>query len=75
MKSLVQLEKGKTGIVIELKGGHNFIYKMDALGIRPGVKIKKTSEINVSGPVIVEIGNTKMAIGKKMAQKIIIKEL
>lgn len=74
MISLIQLEKGKTGTVIELKGGQSFIQKMDSIGIRPGVKIKKISEINAGGPVVIEIGNTKVAIGKGMAAKILVKE-
>ena len=42
------------------------------MGLRVGVKIKKLSAQVLKGPVTIKIGNTKLALGPKMAQKILV---
>lgn len=72
--SLTELEQGEDGEVVELTGGHNFRRKLDALGIRPGKKITKISNMVMNGPVTVKINNTsRVAIGKGMADRILVK--
>lgn len=75
MITLNQLDKLKIGKVIEIKGGHGLRNKLDGLGIREGCIIKKISKIGTAGPVVIKIGNTQIAIGKGMAEKIIIEEI
>ncbi|MBI4655648.1 MAG: FeoA domain-containing protein [Elusimicrobia bacterium] len=69
---LTDLDRGKTGKVLEISGGRGIRQKLDALGIRTGVKIKKISSQILRGPAIVQAGNTKVAIGYGMAGKIIV---
>ncbi len=73
--TLIELKKGETGKVIEIMGGHHLHNKLDAMGIRKGVLVKKVSDIRLSGPVIVMIGNTSVAIGRGMARKIIVEKV
>jgi|DewCreStandDraft_4_1066084.scaffolds.fasta_scaffold428126_2 ferrous iron transport protein A len=75
MITLQQLDKLKTGKVIEIRGGNGLRNKLDGLGIRQGCIVKKISPTGFPGPIIIKIGNTQVAIGKGMAEKIIIEEI
>jgi ferrous iron transport protein A len=70
--SLVELKENEVGKVVEILGGCGLHQKLDALGIRVGVELKKISSVVARGPVIVEVGNTKIALGYGMARKIIV---
>lgn len=70
--SLVELKENEVGKVVEILGGCGLYQKLDALGIRVGVELKKISSVVARGPVIVEVGNTKIALGYGMARKIIV---
>lgn len=72
MISLTELEEGKTGKVVEIIGGRRMYQKLDGLGIRVGIKIKKISALILRGPVVVEVGNTQVAIGYGMAKRIVV---
>ncbi len=69
---LVKMKEGQKGIVIEIAGGHGLLMRLDAMGIRPGVKLEKVSSQFMRGPVIVKAGNTRVAIGFGMARKVIV---
>mgnify|MGYP001772861188 CR=1 FL=1 len=71
-KDLTQLEQGQKGKIVELIGGRGFLAKLDALGIREGIEIIKLSTISKKGPVIVQVGNTQVALGYGMAKRIIV---
>jgi len=73
--SLVELKENEVGKVVEILGGFGIHQKLDALGIRIGVEVKKISSIAARGPVIVEVGNTKIALGYGMARRIILEKL
>lgn len=49
--------------------------KLENLGIREGVVIRKVSQQAFRGPVIIEIGNTRIAIGCFMAAAIKVEEI
>ena len=53
---------------------HHFplMQRLEAMGIRPGVVLKKVSNQFLRGPVIIEIGKTQLAIGHGMAVKILV---
>jgi len=75
MIDLTEMKSGQKGKVSEIRGGRGITVKLEALGIRPGVVISKVSTQILRGPVIVEIGKTKVAIGFGMARRIIVKLL
>lgn len=70
---LTQMKPRETGIVQELKGGQEFISRIQSMGIRPGKEIVKVSSHFMRGPQTVKIGNSKVAIGFGMAKKILVK--
>jgi len=69
---LNQLEEGKTGVVVDINGGHGLVRRLESLGIRVGKKVTKVSSQFLRGPVTVRIDNSQVAIGFGMARKIIV---
>ena len=69
---LSNMEDGQEGIIIEIKGGRGLLNQCDRIGIRIGKNIKKISQQPIWGPVIFEQDNMKIAIGFRMASKILI---
>ena len=71
--SLVRMEEGQSGRVVEIQGGRGLINRLDTLGIRPGRKVTKISSMFMRGPVTIQIGTSQMAIGYGMARRIVVK--
>jgi len=69
---ITQMKEGEKGKVIEIQGGRGLVSKLDSLGIRPGVEITKISNQLLYGPVVVQVGNTQVAIGLGMARRVIV---
>ena len=72
-KDLTQIPSNLDVQVVEINGGHRFKDKIEALGVRNGVKVRKLSAQVLNGPITIKIGNTKIAIGHGMAKKILVK--
>ena len=70
--TLRQMGAGQSGKVAEIQGGQGLINRLNALGIRPGKRITKVSSMLMQGPVTIQSGSTRMAVGFGMAQKIIV---
>jgi len=67
--SLVKMEIGTKGKIIEIHGGEEMSLKLERLGIRIGEEIKKISQQAMRGPVVVEEGKSKVAVGFGMQMK------
>ena len=72
LKTIHDLKNGEISKVKNLIGGRQFIGKAESMGIRAGVQITKVSSQMMSGPVTVKVGQTQIAIGHRMAKRIII---
>jgi ferrous iron transport protein A len=70
--TLRQMQSGQSGKVVEIQGGHGLVNRLNALGMRPGKKITKVSSMLMRGPVTIQSGNTRIAVGFGMANKMII---
>ncbi len=70
--SLNDLKSQEIGVVAQIEGGRELVNRLEALGIRPGKKIKKISSMFMKGPVTVQVDRTQVAIGFGMARKILI---
>jgi ferrous iron transport protein A len=70
--TLAEMKTGQTGTVVGVLGGHGLIRRLDALGIRPGKKVTKTSSTLFHGPVTLRVDNAQVAVGFGMARKIIV---
>ena len=69
---LAELKAGITGTVTSIDGGHGITNRLDAMGIRCGIKITKLSGQFMRGPVIIKVGSTQVAIGYGMAKKVMV---
>ena len=66
------MEAGQTGTVIQIVGGRGLIRRLEAIGIRPGMKVTKISSMLFRGPITLRIGNAQVATGFGMANKILV---
>jgi ferrous iron transport protein A len=71
---LLSLSPGERGVVVDLRGGPNFRSRLYAMGLAPGA-IVRVLENYPRGPVIVEAGGTRLALGKGMAAKVLVRKL
>ena len=66
------MQRGQSGRVLQIQGGHGMVNRLSALGIMPGKKITKISSMLMRGPVTIEVDRVQVAIGFGMANRIII---
>jgi ferrous iron transport protein B len=71
--SITSLEEGEEGIVFSLTGGKNFVGRLAGMGIVPGIRIKILR--NIGGLIIVLASDTRIALGKGQANKILVVRL
>jgi len=67
-----QMKEGQVGKIIEISGGYGFTKRLHALGIRSGKMIIKVSSMFKRGPVTIQMGPVQVAIGFRMAGKILV---
>lgn len=64
---------GKTGTVVALTGGRHFQHRLASMGIHVGCDIEILHSSNDRrGPILVAAGETRLAIGQGMADKILV---
>jgi ferrous iron transport protein A len=66
------MRPGQRGVVVAIQAGLGATRRLDAMGIRPGVVLKKVSGQLFGGPVVVQAGNLRIAIGLGMARKVLV---
>lgn len=68
---VISLEPGKTAVIIRLDGGFLFRKKIGEMGIREGKTIRLVAIHPFHGPVVVEIDEREITLGRGMAEHII----
>lgn len=66
---LSNLAPSETGVVHELIGGRGFMSRLAALGFTPGTKLVMVQNFG-HGPVIVNIRDTRIALGRGEAARV-----
>jgi ferrous iron transport protein A len=69
---VTEMKTGETGIVVEILAGGGAISRLQALGIRHGVKVTKVSAAFARGPVVLKVYGTQTALGYGISRKIIV---
>ncbi|RKY54855.1 MAG: ferrous iron transport protein A [Candidatus Neomarinimicrobiota bacterium] len=69
---LTQINQGETAVVVDIRAGYGLSRRLESMGIKPGVMITKVSSQLMRGPITVQVGNSRIAIGFGMAKKIIV---
>lgn len=72
---LLELDTGKAAVVKQIEGGYDLQRRLMALGIRVGQTVRKVGSGPFKGPVVVEVDRARVAIGKRMAMKVLVEEL
>lgn len=71
--SLVEMRTGQRGEIVQILGGRGMVRKLWVLGVVPGKKVEKVSSLLGSGPVVIRLGQQEIALGRGVAQKILVK--
>lgn len=59
--------------VVQVQSGVRAAQRLSELGILPGTTIRKISQAPFRGPLQIEVRGTRLAIGRGIAQKIMVK--
>jgi len=70
--TLAQMKDGQEGTVAEIMGGRWAYSRLTSMGLRPGSRIVKSSSMYWHGPVTFRINNTQMAVGRGLANRILV---
>jgi ferrous iron transport protein A len=68
---LCELHSREQGAVVELHGGRAFIARLAPLGFTPGASLTMVQNYG-HGPLIVRVRDTRIALGRGEAAKIIV---
>ncbi len=71
MKTLVDLKTGARAVIQQLHGGREFSSRMAGLGFSPTAEIIVIQNYG-HGPIIVEVRETRVALGRNEANKVLI---
>ncbi|MCU0607274.1 MAG: fused ferrous iron transport protein A/B [Candidatus Edwardsbacteria bacterium] len=66
--NLLKLQNGEEADIVSIDGGHGLAERLERLGLRPGVRVRKVSE---AGPVVVAVGSAQVALGRGMAARVV----
>ena len=68
---LSTIDQGKEVTLIDIRGGRGVRSKLYSMGLVPGVNLKILNRSG-SGPVMIAVKDSRLAIGRGMAEKIIV---
>lgn len=69
--TLTDLKIGEEAIITTINGGHGIHAKLESMGLREGSRVTKSAV--PAGGLLCQTGNTQIAIGAGMANRIIVK--
>lgn len=69
--SLEQLSSGQHAVVRTLSGGHELTARLTAMGIAPGVTVEVLQNAR-RGALLVRVRDTRIALGRGEASKILV---
>jgi ferrous iron transport protein A len=72
---LSNLKVGQSAKVISCDTGSSCQERLKALGLVKGKIVKKVSNLKMRGPIVLEVDRAKVAVGRGMANKILVKVL
>jgi len=73
MISLLDLEEGESGHILSVLGGRAMSKRLADLGLNQGAGITLLRKTLFSGPVQVEVCNSRFVLGRGLASKIMVK--
>jgi Fe2+ transport system protein FeoA len=71
---LSELRKGEVARIERMRGGHQFLSRLASLGFTPGAHLTVVQNFG-HGPIIVSLRDTRVALGRGEARKILVERL
>ncbi|MBP7148180.1 MAG: ferrous iron transport protein A [Acidobacteria bacterium] len=71
-ESLARAALGESVRVAGIAGGQEVRSRLASLGLLPGVLVQVVTRAPLGGPVLIDVGGTRVAIGRKVAQKVLV---
>jgi len=68
---LAFLSEGEVGKVVEIRAGRGLTRRLLAMGVAPGMRVRVLKSSG-PGPILVEVGQTIIGLGRGVAMKIIV---
>jgi Fe2+ transport system protein FeoA len=68
---LAEIKSGTWVQIEQMAGGHQFLSRLASLGFTPGVRLKVLQNYG-HGPLIVSVRDTRVALGRGEAEKILV---
>jgi ferrous iron transport protein A len=72
--SLSAVHRGRSVRIKEIRGGHQILSRLACLGFTPGARLKVVQNYG-RGPIIVHLRDTRVALGRGEALKILVQGL
>ena len=72
--SLAMVSPGKTVQVVGVRFGWGLQRKLADMGLTPGVTVRVLNN-QIAGPVIIDLRGSRLALGRGMTQRVLVKEL
>ena len=64
---------GRKAQVVRIEGGKGLVARLSRLGIVPGAEVTVVSRAPVGGPVLVEVNGARIALGRGVARKVVVR--
>ncbi|MGQ9759760.1 MAG: FeoA family protein [Candidatus Methanomethylicaceae archaeon] len=72
---LLELPEGREAEVVFMVGGRGLVARLCSLGITPGTILKVLRKAPVGGPLELAVRSTKVAIGRGVASKVLVRPI
>ncbi len=72
MRKLSQVNAGDEVVLMDILGGRCVRSKLFNMGLTPGLRLKIITK-NTSGPIVLKVRDFRLALGRGMAEKIMVK--
>jgi len=70
---LAMARPGELVTVIGVRAGRGLQRRLSDMGLTPGIQIRVMNS-QMSGPVIIDLRGSRVAVGRGVAQKVLVKE-
>ena len=74
LKLLSQVPKGRMVVLVRINAGHGLNNRLAAMGLLPNVQFKVVDNHH-PGPFVIDLKGSRMALGRGMANKIMVSEV
>jgi Fe2+ transport system protein FeoA len=68
---LTTLTPGQRARLVRIEAGHQVVHRMSELGLTPGVELV-VFQRNSRGPLLIAVRDTRLALGRGMADKVLV---